>query len=106
MKKKMPQRIDAHWMAVWMACFIFIFSLMGCGSSGGSDPAEETSSDSGGATFNTVGDYTLGGTAGQADAGVLAGGEYTLGGGFWRGGALAAPEGMELYLPLVLRDAG
>ena len=44
--------------------------------------------------------YTLEGTIGQPDAGpALAGGDYTLIGGFW-GGALAR---YVVYLPLVLR---
>lgn len=54
--------------------------------------------DGGGHTLST--DYTLGGTVGQPDAGVLSGGDYTLGGGFW-GGAAAVEH--EIYLPLVLR---
>ena len=58
--------------------------------------------DGGGYTFMTGGGYSLGGTAGQADAGLLAGGRYTLGGGFWRGGAVAGSL-YEVYLPLVLR---
>jgi hypothetical protein len=57
--------------------------------------------DGGGYSFNTGGGYSLGGTAGQGDAGVLTDGDYTLGGGFWGGGALAV--GHKLYLPLVLR---
>ena len=72
--------------------------------SGGSYDLSWWTVDGGGATFNTASDYSLGGTAGQPDAGVLAGAEYTLGGGFWRGGVLPpAVEGFELYLPLVLR---
>ena len=58
--------------------------------------------DGGGHTASQGGAYELGGTAGQPDAGVLAGGGYTLGGGFWRGGETTAPS-YELYLPLVLR---
>lgn len=48
--------------------------------------------------------YTLSGTAGQPDAGVLAGGGYAVGGGFW-GGRAAAPPSLDydLYLPLVVR---
>ena len=38
--------------------------------------------DGGGDTFSTSGGYELGGTAGQADAGTLSGGSYTLDGGF------------------------
>jgi hypothetical protein len=45
--------------------------------------------------------YSLAGSVGQPDAGVLTGGGYTVGGGFWGGGALAVER--RLYLPLVLR---
>jgi hypothetical protein len=48
------------------------------------------------------GPYTLSGTAGQPDAGVLNDGGYVLTGGFWVGGAAAAPW-HTIYLPLVLR---
>jgi hypothetical protein len=51
---------------------------------------------------STGGVYTLSGTAGQPDAGVLSGGEYTLGGGFWRGGAVATAA-YRVYLPVVMR---
>jgi len=67
--------------------------------------------DGGGTTFTTPSGtgYTLGGTVGQPDAGLLTGGEepnspgtgYTLGGGFWGGGALAIEH--DVYLPLVVR---
>ena len=59
--------------------------------------------DGGGGTFSTGGGYSLGGTAGQPDAGVLSGGVYTLAGGFWPGGAAAAPAYI-IYLPLMLHD--
>jgi hypothetical protein len=55
----------------------------------------------GGATAFSGEGYVLDGTAGQPDAGLLSDGGYTLSGGFWGGGALAA--GHQLYLPLVLR---
>jgi hypothetical protein len=55
--------------------------------------------DGGGYTFSTGGDYTLGGTVGQPDAGLLTGGDYTLAGGFWGGGAE-----YDIYLPVVLRN--
>jgi hypothetical protein len=48
------------------------------------------------------GSYALTGTIGQPDAGVLTGGGYTLGGGFWGGGAAAVEY--KVYLPLVLRQ--
>ena len=60
--------------------------------------------DNGGATFANGGNYSLGGTTGQPDAGVLSGGTYTLGGGFWVGLEGAAPPvEYDIYLPLVMR---
>ena len=58
--------------------------------------------DGGGEMFSTGGVYSLGGTVGQPDAGVLEGGDYTLAGGFW-GGALAVEY--RVYLPLVMRQS-
>jgi len=59
--------------------------------------------DGGGATQPGGTGYTLGGTAGQPDPGVLTGGSYTLGGGFWRGGVPSAGPQYTIYLPLVAR---
>ena len=58
--------------------------------------------DGGGHVVSVGGDYSLGGTIGQPDAGLLEGGDYTLAGGFW-GGASAAQY--KVYLPLLRRDA-
>jgi hypothetical protein len=58
--------------------------------------------DGGGASV-TAGDLTLAGTIGQPDAGLLTGGAYSLGGGFWGGGALVADYA--IYLPLVMRSS-
>jgi len=55
--------------------------------------------DGGGITFATGGNYSLGGTFRQADAGVLSGGPYTLTGGFWA----ALNTGGSTYLPLIRR---
>jgi hypothetical protein len=58
----------------------------------------------GGGTMSAAGaGYTLGGTAGQPDPGVLTGGPYTLGGGFWRGGVPSAGPQHTIYLPVVFR---
>jgi hypothetical protein len=57
--------------------------------------------DGGGATVSTGGGYSLDGTVGQPDAGVLVSGSYTLAGGFW-GGTVTS---YRLYLPLVLRQS-
>jgi hypothetical protein len=59
--------------------------------------------DGGGGTFSTGDDYTLGGTIGQPDAGVMQGGDYTLGGGFWGGGELQTPYSY-VYLPITVRE--
>jgi len=56
--------------------------------------------DGGGQTFSTGGGYSLGGTIGQPDAGLLSGSGYTLAGGFWSG----ATAIYRVYLPLVLRS--
>jgi hypothetical protein len=61
------------------------------------------SSVSSGGAVSTGGRYRLGGSAGQMDAGQLAGGSYTLGGGFWGGSGVAAQNGYIRYLPLIAR---
>ncbi len=53
---------------------------------------------SGGATFSAGGNYSLGGTIGQADAGTMSGGKYSLIGGFW-----VDFLGNHIELPLILR---
>jgi len=57
--------------------------------------------DGGGQTFSTGGGYSLGGTTGQPDAGVMSGPGYTLAGGFWSGRTTI----YRVYLPLALRDS-
>ena len=58
--------------------------------------------DGGGGTLVGAGDLSLSGTIGQPDSGLLTGGAYSLGGGFWGGGRLS-PE-YKVYLPLILRE--
>jgi hypothetical protein len=55
----------------------------------------------GGGGISSEGDYTLGGTIGQPDAGVLRDGDYALVGGFWncRSGGVTQHH---IYLPLIL----
>ncbi len=56
--------------------------------------------DGGGAMNAAGGAYTLGGTAGQPDAGAaMSGGGYTLVGGFWG----SAASQYQVYLPVVIR---
>ena len=56
--------------------------------------------DGGATTTSSGGGYTLGGTAGQPDAGKLTGGDYSLAGGFWGGVSVE----YSVYLPLVMRS--
>ena len=53
--------------------------------------------DSGGATGLTTGEYTLSGTTGQPDAGVLSNGDYDLAGGFWQ----VLITRLNTFLPLI-----
>ena len=53
--------------------------------------------------FSPVGRARWGGRPGRADAGVLAGSDYTRAGGFWAGGVVAPLPEYGIYLPLVVR---
>ena len=70
-------------------------------SGGGYDLSWHTV-DGGGGSFSSGGSYRLGGTIGQPDAGVLAGGEFVLVGGFWRG-VPGTVWGYQVYLPITMR---
>ena len=59
--------------------------------------------DGGGVTFAVGSDYSLGGTLGQPDPGLLAGGGYSLGGGFWRGG-VPHTSAYGIYLPILQKN--
>lgn len=78
-----------------------LLSLSAIAQSGGGYDLSWSTIDGGGYTFSAGGSYTLGGTAGQADAGILQGGSFALGGGFWGGGG-AIWYG--IYLPVILRE--
>jgi len=56
----------------------------------------------GGGGSSAGGSYSLSGSAGQPDAGLLTGGSFSLAGGFWGGAAVVVPEHL-LYLPIVVR---
>jgi hypothetical protein len=86
-----------------VACLLLLAASTVLAQSGGGYDLSWSTVDGGGGTFSTGGGYSLGGTAGQADAGVMQGGGYTLAGGFWPGGVLAA-QGYEVYVPIVLRN--
>ena len=57
--------------------------------------------DGGGGTSSS-GDFALSGTIGQPDTSpLMSGGDFTIVGGYWGGGALLAQN--QLYLPIVTR---
>jgi hypothetical protein len=56
----------------------------------------------GGGTLSAGEGYSVAGTIGQSEAGLISGGGFTVGGGFLPGGEIA-PE-YRIYLPLVLRS--
>ena len=64
-------------------CILTIVSV-GFGQSGGDYDLTWSTIDGGGGT-SSDGNFTLNGTIGQPDAGVMAGGDYRLEGGFWSG---------------------
>jgi hypothetical protein len=73
--------------------------------SGGGYDLTWNSIDGGGAMFSTGGNYSLGGTIGQADAGTMSGGSYTLAGGFWSGlVAWSNSTQFRIYLPVILKN--
>lgn len=75
------------------------FSLPVASQSSGNYALTWFTVDGGGGMLSQGGGFSLSGTIGQPDAGVLAGDGYALGGGFWRGGAAL----YHFYLPLVLK---
>ncbi|MBC7227360.1 MAG: hypothetical protein H5T61_09010 [Thermoflexales bacterium] len=83
-----------------LAALFLLLPALALAQSGGGYNLSWSTIDGGGYTFSTGGSYSLGGTAGQPDAGALSGGVYVLSGGFWGGGV----PGHRTYLPLVLRN--
>jgi hypothetical protein len=98
---------STRWLLVFAAtaCLLLSAVVRVVSQSGGPHDIPWWSVD-GGYSVSRGGDYSLAGTVGQPDAGLLTGGDFTLGGGFWGGGALPSEEGNEVYLPLVLRGHG
>lgn len=86
--------------------FIAALSLSSIGQTGARSASDYTVSwwsVDGGGGMSGGGGYSLSGTAGQPDAGLLTGGGYALGGGFWCGAEMPAAA-YDVYLPLVLRQ--
>jgi len=86
-------------LALLLVATILVTIVGGVAAQGGYDLSWWTA-DGGGYTFSAGGDYSLGGTIGQPDAGLLTGPGYTLAGGFWSGAA----QPYRVYLPLLVRS--
>ncbi len=77
---------------MWLAAFVLALLLttgipsLSFGQSGSAFDLTWSTIDGGGVTAATGGPFSLGGTIGQPDAGVLAGDTFVLEGGFWYGG--------------------
>jgi len=99
MKRRVPSRVLYLALVLVAACLLLPAGPTRAQSGDGYD-LTWSSIDGGGAMWSTGDGYSLGGTAGQPDAGLLTGGDYTLAGGFWTGGLF----GQRVYLPLVLRN--
>ena len=88
-----------------LATLLLLSYALAWAQSGGSRYSIDTYSiDGGGTAGGTAGGYSLSGTAGQPDAGLLQTGRYTLGNGFWAGGSgPPLPESYRVYLPVLLK---
>jgi hypothetical protein len=82
---------------------LFLLTSVTLAQSGGGYDLTWNTVDGGGATFSSGGGYTLGGTAGQPDAGTLSGGGYALAGGFWVS-AVSQPGPSKVYLPIIFKN--
>ena len=91
------------WLLLGACCVARVAVPMAIAQTGSDYDLSWWTVDGGGTIGSSGGGYLLSGTAGQPDAGVLEGGGYVLGGGFWRGGAVA-PPGYRIYLPLAMRN--
>ena len=101
-----PHLPGTAWILLAVCCALLALAPLAVAQSdGGYDLSWWTVDGGGGALAGTgaTGTYTLNGTVAQSDTAVLAGGGYTLAGGFWAGGAAPAPRHY-IYLPLVVRS--
>ncbi len=97
-------RTKAGWTLVALLVFLSLAFAFPSMADGPEYTIEWWTVDGGGVTAvetGSPGPYSLGGTAGQPDAGVLAGDGYTLVGGFWHSGVTFDQH---IYLPLILKN--
>ncbi len=96
-QRKMSESV--RWLlAAWLLAVMFLAAGGALAQSGGGYDLSWNTMDGGGGR-SSAGQYTLDGTIGQPDAGMMTGGTYALTGGFWTQGG----GGYRIFLPLVLR---
>jgi len=83
-------RLTFHVLRITPLAALVLLTFVALAHSGNGYDLSWWTVDSGGGTASG-GPYALIGTIGQPDAGTLTGGGYTLGGGFWGGGAAPSP---------------
>jgi uncharacterized membrane protein len=87
-----------QWLVALIVMILLVITPVLAQSTQGYDLSWNTVDSGGGSSEG--GGYSLGGTAGQPDAGTMSGGVYSLSGGFSPGGTLITPEYF-IHLPLV-----
>lgn len=107
MSERRPLRASLVRNAVWPVVMLLALTPALVLSNGGYDLSWWTI-DGGGHTFSASADgvFSLGGTIGQPDAGVMAGGNHTLTGGFWAADTVVAPPPVGDGVILVQDQAG
>jgi len=97
----MKQLVLRKLRIILTAIVLLLLTLPVLAQSGGEyDLSWSTVDGGGGSSTGSV--YSLSGTAGQMDAGMMSGKGFTLKGGFWLGGELE-PYLYELFLPLIVK---
>ena len=76
-------RSPKAWARAHLMGFALLCGASAFGQSGGGYDLTWSTIDSGGVMRSTGGDLELSGTIGQPDAGVMAGGDFMITGGFW-----------------------
>jgi hypothetical protein len=85
------RRLFSWCLRAFVSGAVFLHLSAANAQSGGPYDLSGSTIDVGGVSVTFAGAFTLGGTAGQPDAGTNAGGPYELAGGFWPGDVLATP---------------
>jgi len=84
---------------IWFVLISLLLLSLGFTATAGGNLVLDWWTVDGGGGVSSGGDYTMAGTIGQADAGMLGGGNYALQGGFWG----FASTGGTIYLPMIHR---